>query len=193
MSIACSDGGWTAWGFWGTCSITCGGGFRSRSRTCTNPIPSLSGKYCKGDTIQVGACSNNVCKEPNVAFRSKDVVSTIPHSGQTIVFKTATLNEGSGYDKTTGIFTAPVAGTYLFSIQLCVEKGHDVDYAIVVDGVNVKVGHFSDATWELCYSAETVAILRSGSRVWVKCDYDTCYLHQRTHYSNTFSGVLIHS
>ncbi|XP_045169863.2 thrombospondin-1-like [Mercenaria mercenaria] len=76
MSIACSNGGWTAWRSWGSCSITCGGGFRSRSRTCTNPITSLSGKHCKGDTIQVGACSNTVCKGPNVAFRSKD--SRIP-------------------------------------------------------------------------------------------------------------------
>ena len=34
-----------------------------------------------------------------------------------IVFNTADVNKGSGYDTSTGLFTAPVAGTYFFSFH----------------------------------------------------------------------------
>src|SRR5271157_5574103 len=33
----------------------------------------------------------------------------------TVIFDTATVNEGSNYNTSTGIFTAPVAGNYLFN------------------------------------------------------------------------------
>jgi len=36
--------------------------------------------------------------------------------GQTIVFGQVDTNLGGGYNSTTGVFTAPVAGTYLFSL-----------------------------------------------------------------------------
>ncbi|XP_053402882.1 thrombospondin-2-like [Mercenaria mercenaria] len=59
---ACSDGEWTSWGNWSSCSVTCGGGFQSRSRSCTNPRPSLIGRYCDGDSSQVGSCNRHACR-----------------------------------------------------------------------------------------------------------------------------------
>ena len=40
------DGNYTEWGSWGTCSKTCGGGFKVRVRNCTNPEPQFGGKDC---------------------------------------------------------------------------------------------------------------------------------------------------
>ena len=37
-------------------------------------------------------------------------------SGQTIVFDRVDTNLGGGYSSTTGVFTAPVAGTFVFSL-----------------------------------------------------------------------------
>ena len=42
------DGGWSIWGSWGTCFVTCGDGMRTRTRTCDNPPPANRGDDCPG-------------------------------------------------------------------------------------------------------------------------------------------------
>ncbi|XP_060563770.1 uncharacterized protein LOC132723115 [Ruditapes philippinarum] len=129
-------------------------------------------------------------KGPTVAFRSKDLVDLTPSSGETLVFKTTTLNEGLGYDNKSGIFTAPVAGTYTFSVQFC---GKDMYYAIVADGVDIKKGWFCDEKWNTCYTTDTVAVLQKDSKVNVKCSAGSSILRASGNYWNTFSGVLVKS
>ncbi|CAG2193328.1 HMCN [Mytilus edulis] len=63
--IACSttpflDGNWGGWNAWQICSITCGGGTRSRFRDCNNPTP-LSGTACIGDARDDEHCSTDSC------------------------------------------------------------------------------------------------------------------------------------
>ena len=55
------DGNWAAWTGWGECTESCGGGFHSRSRTCSNPIPSHGGKDCEGKPNQIRPCSTQSC------------------------------------------------------------------------------------------------------------------------------------
>ncbi|XP_026747378.1 uncharacterized protein LOC113508497 [Trichoplusia ni] len=55
-SVCCLDGGWSGWGSWGPCSKTCGAGRRSRTRTCTRPIPQGGGAACVGPRTEVGTC-----------------------------------------------------------------------------------------------------------------------------------------
>eukprot|EP01006_Ploeotia_vitrea_P028505 TRINITY_DN61182_c0_g1_i2.p1 TRINITY_DN61182_c0_g1~~TRINITY_DN61182_c0_g1_i2.p1 ORF type:complete len:763 (-),score=91.44 TRINITY_DN61182_c0_g1_i2:106-2394(-) len=40
-------GGWATWGSWATCTVTCGGGTQTRTRTCTNPTPANGGNECQ--------------------------------------------------------------------------------------------------------------------------------------------------
>jgi len=49
-------GDWTAWS---TCSLTCGGG--KKTRTCTNPAPSNGGDQCVG--AEEEACNQNACPQ----------------------------------------------------------------------------------------------------------------------------------
>jgi len=51
------DGGWSAWGSWTVCSQTCGGGFRTRERTCTNPAPLNGGLDCEAESTESEACN----------------------------------------------------------------------------------------------------------------------------------------
>lgn len=59
------DGSWGNWGQWGTCTVTCGGGRWSRSRTCDNPAPANGGLDCPGDMSDFSDCNTDVC--PTVA------------------------------------------------------------------------------------------------------------------------------
>ncbi|XP_065934945.1 uncharacterized protein [Magallana gigas] len=55
------DGNFSDWGAWTMCSVTCGGGARVRSRTCTNPSPHFGGKECSGESGQSENCNNISC------------------------------------------------------------------------------------------------------------------------------------
>jgi len=54
------DGGWTSWGSWGSCSLSCQGGYTVKKRTCTNPKPRGDGKNCPGYNLVSDACNIGV-------------------------------------------------------------------------------------------------------------------------------------
>ncbi|KAH3754914.1 hypothetical protein DPMN_189594 [Dreissena polymorpha] len=56
------DGGWSSWGSWDSCSVTCGVGQKLQHRTCTNPSPSVYGKVCEGNTEAFAVCINRPCE-----------------------------------------------------------------------------------------------------------------------------------
>ena len=57
------DGDWTSWSDWSECSISCNGGTRIRTRTCSDPLPSCGGEECPGDNTESEDCNVNVsCK-----------------------------------------------------------------------------------------------------------------------------------
>ncbi|KAI8490945.1 hypothetical protein Bbelb_313640 [Branchiostoma belcheri] len=59
--IACKvDGGWSDWGPWSDCSVTCGVGTETRDRTCTNPAPENGGADCDGSAQETQACDTGV-------------------------------------------------------------------------------------------------------------------------------------
>lgn len=61
-SLCDFDGGWSGWGGWGPCSHSCGAGKRSRTRSCTRPIPAGKGKPCVGPRTEVGSCHLVPCE-----------------------------------------------------------------------------------------------------------------------------------
>ena len=55
------NGNWGAWTQWSTCSLSCGGGSRKRSRRCDNPPPNSGGTHCPGDDHQIDYCNKEEC------------------------------------------------------------------------------------------------------------------------------------
>lgn len=55
------DGGWSEWEAFSECSVSCGGGEKTRSRTCTNPEPANGGADCEGDYSETMACNEQGC------------------------------------------------------------------------------------------------------------------------------------
>uniref|UniRef100_A0A673GX47 A disintegrin and metalloproteinase with thrombospondin motifs 3-like n=1 Tax=Sinocyclocheilus rhinocerous TaxID=307959 RepID=A0A673GX47_9TELE len=68
------DGGWSSWGKFGSCSRTCGGGVRSRSRQCNNPVPVYGGRDCPGTTFDYQVCNIEDCPGPYEDFRAQQCV-----------------------------------------------------------------------------------------------------------------------
>ncbi|KAM4629779.1 hemicentin-1 [Polymixia lowei] len=55
------DGNWGSWQPWGECSVSCGGGERTRVRLCHSPSPSNGGRPCPGDSSQLSRCNPQAC------------------------------------------------------------------------------------------------------------------------------------
>ncbi|PFX14962.1 Fibroblast growth factor receptor 1-A [Stylophora pistillata] len=69
------NGSWSHWTPWQPCNPTCGGGTRSRVRTCTNPRPKWNGLDCDGSSFSNGSCNFHNC-----ADNDKNVTHSEPFS-----------------------------------------------------------------------------------------------------------------
>ena len=50
------DGGWSGWGNWSSCSVSCDNGTTTRNRTCDNPLPLFNGTDCVGNDTEIETC-----------------------------------------------------------------------------------------------------------------------------------------
>ncbi|XP_062599641.1 cerebellin-2-like [Saccostrea cucullata] len=71
---------------------------------------------CTGLGYQNLSCKDGIKGKRSIAFQAS-LTKTLENMGsqQTVIFDKVTLNEGNGYDKKTGVFTAPEDGVYTFS------------------------------------------------------------------------------
>ncbi|XP_060579688.1 uncharacterized protein LOC132736553 [Ruditapes philippinarum] len=112
-----TDGGWSSWGSFGPCSDTCGRGVTIRSRTCTQPKPSLKGQHCEGSPLQIAVCNRNTCPDQRVFFTASGL------NGNSIAkFPEIIQLYNSAYHTFTGKFTCRYPGIYMFSFHIA--KGH---------------------------------------------------------------------
>ena len=59
-----SDGAWSDWSPWSSCSLSCGGGNQTHMRSCTNPAPAIGGKNCSATNIDSKSQPCNVDRCP---------------------------------------------------------------------------------------------------------------------------------
>ena len=55
------DGEWSNWSEWDNCTLECGGGNQTRTRTCTNPEPQFNGTDCIGENSETQICNEDPC------------------------------------------------------------------------------------------------------------------------------------
>ncbi|XP_056117008.1 properdin-like [Rhinichthys klamathensis goyatoka] len=53
------EGGWSEWGKWQPCSVTCKNGLKTRQRTCSNPLPQCGGS-CSGEEKEIVSCDTEI-------------------------------------------------------------------------------------------------------------------------------------
>ena len=55
------NGVFSEWDDWTECTVLCGGGSQTRSRTCDNPAPQFGGLPCDGEVTECQACNVDPC------------------------------------------------------------------------------------------------------------------------------------
>ncbi|XP_060566969.1 coadhesin-like [Ruditapes philippinarum] len=187
-----SNGGWSDWVTWSTCSESCGVGVKTRSRSCTNPVPGTHGEPCVGDPIQVETCNEEECQ--SVAFNAYYITDCSPVSGQTMIFSKTLLNEGDAYNTSTGIFVAPRNGTYTFDAQMCILYQRRMQFDIMVGSAVHATAYGYDQNSRECPSAHAIVKLNSSDSVtvqWKRWSYSTSnVITQSVSCRNSFSGKL---
>lgn len=87
---------------------------------------------------------------------------------QRIPFEVVRLNIGNAFDLTSGVFTAPVSGTYFFSFSAIKLQKKDLYVHLRVNGVQVSVAYATSAFTEYEYiptGVQSILKLEAGSRV----------------------------
>ncbi|XP_060568782.1 heavy metal-binding protein HIP-like [Ruditapes philippinarum] len=133
---------------------------------------------------------------PTVAFKARLNSHTAVVGGRTIVFPVLIFREGDAYKPNTGKFTAPVSGMYMFSLAFCVYSKKTLTVSIMIEGKRYTTSLFYGDDNRGCSSADTVAIVTAGQKVWVEAipggiDSGTIIYQTDSYRWNTFSGALI--
>ena len=135
--------------------------------------------------------------KPTVAVKvrlSKDV--TLPNEHQRVVYDVIVMNEGSAYDPETGIFQAPVDGTYMFAVTACAPNGGFFSLNMVKDQQMV-IGELrsGDDTYKDCNSEVSTSYMIAGSTLWVERSNNTNDKNVpgllETVYWNSFTVALV--
>ncbi|WAQ93491.1 EMIL2-like protein [Mya arenaria] len=140
-----------------------------------------------------------ITQHPTVLFRARNVVDySLSTTDQTIIFNEVLYNVGGGYNSPTGTFTAPVKGSYLFTVNLCPAKNKSIFYAIMVKEDVVVNGHTYNVSGWLCVSGEAIVQLDANDVVYVKSMYtsdvllESGLLNSFDPKANSFSGVFLY-
>ena len=77
LVILVTDGGYSEWCPFTSCSVSCGGGVRYRNRTCTNPPPQNGGMDCQhlGPTRESQKCNTQSCSKFRIVRVAPDLIS----------------------------------------------------------------------------------------------------------------------
>ena len=107
-----------------------------------------------------------------------------------MVFPHVITNKGQGYSSSSGKFTAPRDGTYVFTLTVVSYDSNDLNLDIVYDGVSKLRTTLTDyASWQTGTNL-VVQELDRGDAVWVK------RVSGRGYFTNpvpltTFSGFIL--
>lgn len=133
---------------------------------------------------------------PVILFNARTLKHKTPSRGSRLMYTTVSQNIGGAFDPDTGIFTAPVNGTYLFSVQISTQQNQWGRVKTVVNNNEVhSIAKYNTAAGCSTTSGTTVQFLEKKSQVWVKEDEyssNSEYCDGSYYGWNQFSGVLLH-
>ncbi|XP_060603917.1 uncharacterized protein LOC132756797 [Ruditapes philippinarum] len=134
--------------------------------------------------------------KPPIAFHVHHVADLVlDKADEIVIFTKSLINEGTGYDTSTGIFTAPVGGLYQFSVHSCVPQRGHAFIGLVLEGKVIAADVNYDDVFHTCSAFGAIARVKSGEKVWVKSTSSSSsrQLYQDQYRMITFSGMLVNN
>ena len=129
-----------------------------------------------------------------VAFSAymNDIMRSSKSPPQTIIFGGIRSNVGGAYSASSGIFTAPIKGTYFFFAKIL--SYHSGEYTLIVNG-HQRMELITDQAKGWKNTANAVVVqMKKGEQAFVRYrfrrNHQDLHIH---HYWSTFSGYLIHA
>ncbi|XP_061167442.1 heavy metal-binding protein HIP-like [Saccostrea echinata] len=143
---------------------------------------------CNGLGYQNLSCKTD--KKGTVAFQTT-LSKYLENMGneQRVIFDKVTLNEGNGYDKKTGVFTAPDEGVYKFSWTIMTKGGKYFISEIIHDGKKI-ARNYADGRGLTGYDMSTtnaIVKMKKGDKVWIRTYHNYGQYAFGEHWGN-FSG-----
>ncbi|KAL4228032.1 Complement C1q tumor necrosis factor-related protein 6 [Mactra antiquata] len=108
---------------------------------------------------------------------------------QTIIFDNVFTNDLRGYSGITGIFTAPMNGTYFFTATVMSHSGEYLETEICMNGKSLVSMYSYDTHFEQGTNS-VVLVLKTGDKVWVRHSNTQGSKAFGYHWS-AFSGFMI--
>ncbi|XP_041635212.1 complement C1q-like protein 3 [Cheilinus undulatus] len=108
-----------------------------------------------------------------------------------LIYRTVITNIGNGYNETTGVFTAPVAGVYYFSFSYHAGGAHGTRLALLKNSETIVMSGDQKSTADKTDNGGNTAflLLQPGDRVFVRLAENTQVWG--SDYHTTFSGCLV--
>lgn len=107
-----------------------------------------------------------------------------------VVFEIVDLNEGQGYNASTGIFTAPSGGIYVFDWTVLAWQGQHAYTSLVVNDQYKSWNHCHDVSSKihLPCSKMTIVKLKQGDKAWIGVYSGPANMYQQY---TSFSGYKL--
>ncbi|KAK7506695.1 hypothetical protein BaRGS_00002170 [Batillaria attramentaria] len=156
-------------------------------------ISQLQAKLASMETEMTSLKRRMAKQETQAAFNVRLGSGSQPFTGdETLVLRTVDLNSGQGYDKNTGIFTAPASGLYLFSLHITHTPPGSLQVIMVKNGNTLtEVEASGDDPKYMDRASSTVLVhLRNGDKVWVK-HFDGTSTTIQGYFRTSFTGTLV--
>lgn len=132
-----------------------------------------------------------------MTFNAREAVDKSPETDQIMIYKNVLQNIGEAYDSATGIFTAPLAGTFMFNVNVCTAADKWSQLQLVVDSrenIILTFRHYNSDSYDSS-SGSVTHYLTKGQRVWVQSHHNsgsTNTLHiSDSNCWNQFSGTMV--
>jgi len=109
---------------------------------------------------------------------------------QVVMFPSVTYNEGSGYNSSTGKFTAPVSGVYAFTKQTCTIHRY-AHTALVHNNQTVLTAESYSNMIASCTSAYTFVQMSKRDQMWVITTSVSHFFDVDPYQKTSFAGALV--
>ncbi|XP_062617919.1 collagen alpha-2(VIII) chain-like [Saccostrea cucullata] len=154
---------------------------REKFKDIMEDVTSLS-TACKA----VGYVNTNCEKNEYVAFDTRMGSSPTLKKGEKAIFEEVNLNVKGGYNFSTGIFTAPIAGLYIFDWTIWVNSMRRAGTVLSVNGMKKShINCYAAYKYGRTFSCSKMAIVRMevGDKAWIYSSSGNSYIGMYSSFS----------